>query len=89
MNSKSRVEAVCERIRRGYYVIPPAEDANDKSLRAFADHFHQVMYCETPKAGSTSFYYVIKRMVEKEKAERKTWFQLHVYDWYYKADRFK
>ena len=69
-------------------MIPPSEEAANLALRAYADHFHQVMFCEVPKAGSTSWFTMFRRLMQKEKDVREKWFQQHVYDWYGGHDRY-
>ena len=73
----TRIEEVCRRIKEGYYVIKPPEDAAQSLQRCIVDNYHQIVFCQVNKAASTSWSTMTNQLVKNELDKRKEWFSHH------------
>ena len=77
-----RIEDVCQRIRNGAYTVPQSNDKKPSRQKGIVDHYHQVVYCDIGKTGSTSWYSVFSSIIKREKHSRKQLYYKYNYRWY-------
>ena len=60
-------------------------------LKALVNHYHETLFCDIGKTGTSSWLAVLKKMIERERAKRKEWFKKHPFRPYFiqKPDRYR
>ena len=78
LSDNERVKDVCQRIRNGAYTVPQSNDKKPSRQKGIVDHYHQVVYCDIGKTGSTSWYSVFSSIIKREQHSRLTFVPKHI-----------
>ena len=73
---------VCENVAKGEYLEKPIDLTEQSRQKGIVDHYHQIVYCDIGKVGTTSWHQFFMKLTKKERAERSSWRADHPYSWY-------
>ena len=82
MSDKERIKDVCQMISKGAYNMSQANDKTPSRQKGIVDHYHQVVYCDIGKTGSTSWLSLFRSIIKREQQSRQQWYHRHNYTWY-------
>lgn len=81
----NRMRGVCDLIDKGHYDASKdlrnrldASAWNQSTLIALVDHYQQVVYCQVPKVGTTSWNVMYKKLAERDRRQRVEFFKTNL-----------